>query len=519
MILNLPNLGVKGINTDVSPWDLPDDFLSDGLNFRLGKNAIIAHGGYKHIDTPAEEYVPAYAILARTEIGTFVVSAGSKIYSYSLDYNDISGDVNILEGSEYLWSGCNSGSIVVLNNKDYYPVYWDGGDSVIDLPWNIYTENNVLITETWKDKGYSAKVIRSHKNFLIALNLEDTEVRSDSFRWSHPADTNGIPFTWDPDNTSGIAGVQPLGGDGGQIIDGLSLRDSFVIYSEKAINVIDLSGDEFVWRVRDLSATVGLLSKDCVVEVKGLHYFITQGDIVTFDGNNIVSISHDVIQTRLKRLNTNFANKSFTYANDKRKEIWFCIPDDDNEDVSVALIYNWKINAWSVRELPQGTGFIVAAPEITDSDQSWDGDTENWDEDITRWSFGISDVSFSEKPYAVNHSNSDLQLLDSDVVEQPINTYLERTDLALNGQIGITTLTRLYPHVYGANKLRIRVGSQDRAGGAIRWKAFKDFDPDKDRKIDVRTTGALHCYRVESIDKGVFRFAGLDIEYEADGIR
>jgi len=73
--------------------------------------------------------------------------------------------------------------------------------------------------------------------------------------------------------------------------------------------------------------------------------------------------------------------------------------------------------------------------------------------------------------------------------------------------------------MYGSTPMRIRVGSQDRAGGVVRWKDWVEFDPSTDRKIDVRTTGALHCYRIESIGTGKFRFAGIDIEYEVDGVR
>lgn len=517
MILNLPNIAIHGINTDISPWDLPPEYITDGLNFRIGANAISTYGSYSLLASAPSTYYPAFGIFVRTQVGNFIVTTGTTIYSYQTSYNDITGTVSILAASVYLWSGCLNGSVVILNNSSDYPVYWNGSGNVTDLPWDA--------SNSWRDKGYTAEVVRSHKNYLIALNVTDTISRPSSFRWSHPADTDGIPFTWDETDPSGTAGIQPLGGDGGAIIDGLSLRDSFIIYSQNAINVLDLSGDEFIWRVRELSSTVGLLSKDCVVEAKGVHYLMTHGDIVMCDGNTITSIAHDRIQNILRGINTDYVERAFAVNNEKNKEIWFCIPagnDDEgniHENVNLALIYQWKKDTWSLRELPEGSSFMFTAPQLNEANETWASDTEDWDEDITLWNDGVSATSFSEQPYAVNHTDSVINLLEPVTTEQDLNTFIERTNMAIGDQISVTTLTRIYPHIYGSNPIRIRVGSQDRAGGEIRWKDWKEFDPDVDRKIDVRTTGALHCYRIESIGTGKFRFAGLDVEYEEDGIR
>lgn len=534
MILNIPNIAIGGVNSDIAPWDLPPEVMSAGLNFRTEANSVVSYGGHEILADTDTPYNPAFGILARTKYGNYMVFAGNNVISaYQTTFQDISGDsLSIPLGSEWSWSGCLNGAIIILNNSYYYPVYWEGGSGdVVDLPWHIEVIDSETVTTTWKDKGYSASVIRAHKNYLIALDLDDTTLRPDSFRWSHSADENGIPFTWDPDETSANAGIQALGGDGGRIIDGLSLRDSFVIYSEKAINILDLSGDEFIWRRRELSSTVGLISRNCVVEVKGIHYLMTHGDIVTFDGNNITSIAHNAIQTRIKRINTDVLDRAFVFSNDKRKEIWFCVPEDNNTTPSVALIYQWKQQTWSIRDLPDNTGYIVTAPELQSQGEPWDYypdgpesplDPADWEFDNTLWSEGVARITFQEHPYAVNHGNSEIHLLDAKEPIDDLDVFLERTNLPIEGQVNITTLTRLYPHIEGSNLLRIRVGSQDRPGGRIRWKPYKDFNPDPDegdRKLDVRSTGALHCYRIESIGKGNFRLAGLDIEYEVDGIR
>ena len=68
--------------------------------------------------------------------------------------------------------------------------------------------------------------------------------------------------------------------------------------------------------------------------------------------------------------------------------------------------------------------------------------------------------------------------------------------------------------------VKIRVGSQDYPGSAIRWKAPVDFDAAVDRKIDVLTTGELHCIKISSEDSNtIWNISGLDLEYVMAGAR
>ena len=516
MILNLPKLASRGLNSDVDPWDLPPEFITHGANFRIDAGSVQSYGGHSVIATAPTLFDPGYMILARTKVSPFLVMPGSdKIYSYiGGTYIDISGGISVSSDDVFKWSGCLNGSIVVLNNIELYPIYWAGSGDFITLPWSIDDDT------TWQDKGYSCEVMRQHKNYLIALNLREDIDKPDSFRWSHPADENGIPFTWDEFASNGTAGIQALGGDGGHIVDGLSLRDSFIIYSQNAINVLDLSGDEFIWRRRELSATVGLLSKDCVVEVKGVHYFLSLGDILTNDGNTVRSIAHNIIQDRLAtNINTEFVSRSFAFRNDKRKEVWFCVPEGTSETVNIAYIYQWRDQTWSVRDLPSGTSFLIVAPESSPVETYELDDSITYDDRTDKYSDGVAEVSFDNFAYATNNTSSELHLLENKIPVDDLDTVLERTDMALPDQIAVTTLTRLYPHIKGANPVRIQVGSQDRAGGSVRWKPYQVFDPKTQRKVDIRTTGALHAWRILSEGKGEFTFSGMDVEYQIDGIR
>ena len=119
----------------------------------------------------------------------------------------------------------------------------------------------------------------------------------------------------------------------------------------------------------------------------------------------------------------------------------------------------------------------------------------------------------------VNSADSALIMLDPSIPNTDLNTRIERTDFPLEGHRQVTTITRLYPHIEGAGSLNISVGSQDYAGAPIRWSPPTEFTPGVDRKIDVRTTGELHCWRMESIGTISFDFSGMDIEFAKNGLR
>jgi len=101
----------------------------------------------------------------------------------------------------------------------------------------------------------------------------------------------------------------------------------------------------------------------------------------------------------------------------------------------------------------------------------------------------------------------------------PLASRIERTDFPLEGFDNVTTITRIYPHIEGTNPVQIQVGSQDKAGGAVSWKPVATFTPGKGRKIDIRSTGSLHAWRIQSIGEGNWGFSGMDIEYEFAGKR
>ncbi len=521
-LLRLNNVGTKGLNSDVQPWELPPEFITEGRNYRVFAGALRTAGGGQLWSTAPVNFNPGYLIHVPTPSSNFWLVAGrSAVYAFDgsnwSDISSLAGYVGIGVDQELLWTGCSMGQIPILNNPQHFPEYWSpqqAGQILQPLAWDA--------SNTWADVNVACEVMRGHKTYLFALNVTEGATEfPDSFRWSHPADINGLPPSWDETDPAFLAGKASLGGDGGRIIDGGSLRNSFAIYSEKAVDILDERGDDLVWRRRELSSTVGLLTRNAIVEVQGAHFFLGDGDILRNDGNSLVSIVHDRIRRRLNaEINAEFFDRSFAVRNTNLKEVWFCVPESGSTTPNVAYVYNWRDDSWAIRDLVPGTSYANYGGQST-PDDSWGGLSValTWDNVQRPWGSALL-TPLDDTVVGCKSGDGTLHFQDPrDVPDDDVKTRVVRTDFPLEGHRQVTTISRVYPKIEGTEPVRIQMGSQDRAGAPVRWKPPLTFNPGQDRKLDVRTTGELHAWAIESIGKGNWIMSGMDIEYTPNGAR
>lgn len=564
--LSINNIGTKGLNTDISPWDLPPEFLTNAFNFKVGLNSVYSTGGYADWDAPTTGFNAGFLMSSGNTSGNYWIVAGrTEVDCFDgFTFTDISsaaGYAGLSTNDELLWTGCNLGNIPVVNNPQAHPEYWSPaspGQVLQPLMWDA--------ANTWAVQGVTCRVIRAHKNFLFALNITDVTEKPDTYRWSTAADTNSLPVTWDETDTAYIAGVASLGGDGGDIVDGLTLRDSFIIYSRKAIDVLDYTGGEFIWKRRELSDTIGCLNTNCVVEANGFHYFISQNDVMRTDGTTIESIIHGSIKNKfLDELDYTRFRMCFVMHNANKKEVWFCIPTGGTDYASRAYVYNWQEKTWAIRDLPNcayaafgilyagtvgpaglgGDGYGDNSGAPAGASPTWANWAGTWENQSGTWnsgSFGLGTTTtlpdgtpdpggtpytynlqteFADAPVCVLNSDSSLKILEpiSGITSGTRQTTLERTNFPLDGLQQVTTITEVYPKIRGISPVSIQFGSHKLPGGSITWKPAITFTPGTDRKLNIRSTGSLHAWRIVSEGITDWELTGMDIVYERNGVR
>jgi len=533
-LLKLKNMGTKGLSTDEQPWELSPEFITHGNNFRVHAGALTTAGGFQHWATVTDQVTPAIANFHPGHLIHVGVTAGdywlmcgrTKVVAFSgtvfTDVSSTAAYTGLGVDDELKWTSCRLGQIPLINNPQAHPEYWSPQSPGQKMQPLDFDGSN-----SWLDMGYSFEILRSHKNFLFAMNLQEGGIDfPDTYRWSHPADINGLPVTWDETDNSFLAGKAALGGDGGHIIDGQSIRDAFCIYSERAIDILDSTGDEFVWKRRELSSTVGLIARNCLAEVKGRHFLLTDGDIVMNDGTSIESIAHNRIRRRLTAsMNVGKYHRSYAVRNDAKKEVWFCVVEEDADYPNVAYIYNWRDDSWAIRDIAQNIAHAGYGSQ-TDPSELWSdflgtpsAPIDTWDTQQITW--GSAELTpLDDTIIGCNPVTGSLYLLDPQgTPDEDIDTIIERTDFPLVDSRQVTSISRVFPHIRGTEPLEIQFGSQDYPGAAVRWKPPITFNPATDRKIDVRTTGELHCWSFRSIGKGNWQFSGMDIEWTPAGER
>lgn len=523
-MIRLNNFAKSGINTDLMPWDLSGDFLTEVNNVRISRGKLSPFGGSKVYATLPVDFEPGFNISVNSPSATFWVVPGlDAVWVYDggtfTDISSAEGYAGVTTAD--LWQGDLMSEILILNNPGHFPEYWPQRNTatvMVALPWDQ--------TQTWAEAGESCKIMRSHKQFLFALDLfsQGSQI-SDGVRWSSPADIGGIPETWDVLDTTNVAGITNLGGSGGTIVDGLSLRDAFCVYRENGITVFDFIGGAFVWQVRHLSTDIGLISPDSIVEVKGRHYFIGNGDIYVNDGNTIESILHNRLRNRfISNYDPDNFKNSYAVLNTAANEIWFCVPESGNEYPNVIYMYNWRDDSWSIRNMPNAPfasyGKQGSEPVTWDNiDRVWQGAQGGWGQ---RQLTPLDDIVIAVTKPAGAGQSGELVILDLEVLssDDSFDSVIERTGFALDGLNQVTTILTIYPHMRGPGTVKIQLGSQDTAGSSIRWKPEVSFTPGVDRKVDIRTTGELHCFRFKSVrDDAYWELSGIDIEYVKAGLR
>ncbi len=525
-LIPLTNFAKAGLNSDIMPWALPGDFLTHVRNIRIKDGKLVPVPAASVVEDLPTDFYPAFLMFIDAPSGYYWLIAGddgvgaSCVYVYDyVSFYDISLGpyVGFLKDG---WQGIMLSGVPIINHKDNYPQCWlpqSTSSDLIDLNWDG--------VNTWRDVDQSAAIIKGHKQFLFALNLRDglTDI-PDGVRWSAPADVNSVPPTWDPLDTTNVAGFTTLGTDGGRIVDGLSLRDAFVVYREKSIAIFDYVGGQYVWQIRQLSSTAGLISANAVIEVNGSHYFIGDGDIYINNGNEIVSAIHGKIKDHFNgNYNSAYFYRSYVVRNDAFSEAWFCVPSSNSEYPDTAYVFNWRDNTWSVRTMDANS--FSAYGKQTTPPITWDSVDYEWDTYDVQWGrtlptpLGNSMYSVTPPTGGVGTSGQ-LILIDTSKAPQFISdSVIERVSYTIEGISTVTTISRIFPRIKGPGSVLIQLGSQDTPGSPIVWKDKELFNPNTDRSLTTRTTGQFHCFRIEGVDDTYWEFSGLDVEYVEAGRR
>jgi len=363
------------------------------------------------------------------------------------------------------------------------------------------------------------KSMRAFRSFLIALNITKDGVNFPRVvKWSTESATQTLPTSWNETTSTVDAGEFELADSKGDILDGLQLRDSFMIYKEDAVYSMTFVGTPFIFSFRQLSPTIGAIAKNCVAEFDGGHAIFGKGNFYINDGQRIKPI----LPMKLKEyvfqsIDGQQTNKCFVTADYGRTEILFCFTADGatTDQPNKAVVWNYITNTFTIRDIPDlshiGYGNVGNPVRAT----TWAATTDTWESSTGPWtmSYDLQDkvLLFADpgntKLYRDNSGNKeDTTFMDS---------YIERSGLTLNeqGQPDQTTVKRIsaiYPKmsISSDNTIKVYLGTSMSTEEGITWNSPTTFNPNTQSKVSVRGTGKLYAVKFEST---------TDMDWELDG--
>ena len=430
-----------GVNIDIAPIEAGDSVWSEALNMVPKPGAMVRARGYEAIyGSPL--FPPIYLQYSpQLGVQTWMYCGSSNIGSIDQSgvHRDLTPDSLSSPVAENGWTGGNLNGLAVLNAVENEPYYWFAGQSQAQpLPG--------------QRPNTRYRIMRPFKYHLVGLGYTDSNGDfRDGVQWSTASDPGQIPSTWVP-AAENEAGDNFLADENGDIIDGLALRDSFYIYKQDSVYEMTYTGGVEVMRFRKVFGTVGVLTRNCVVRVKGTHVVLGNGDIYRHDGQNMSSIVDGVIRRKFFATidATNFAN-SFCLYSESEEEVWFCVPTTGNTRPNLALVWNVTTGAFGYRSIPDAdfaaTGVIT---DVIPGGENWESDAGQWNADTSAWletELGSTEdrVLIADAQKSQLYAGNTTTYADGEAYESRVSKY----GLAFDAPYAEKILHRVWPHISG----------------------------------------------------------------------
>jgi len=407
------------------------------------------------------------------------------------------------------WTGAVFNGLLVLNNGRMPPVFWPGTPAEVceELP-------------EWPEDTLCA-ALRVFQNHIIAMDITDPVGRfKDWFLWSDAAEVGQMPDSWTPagDNEAGSA---VLSATPGAIVDGAPLKNEFVLYKQSSTYAMRYIGGNFVFQIRKILDTSGIKSRNAVAESRGVHFVITDCDVIEFDGQSYISIADASNKNYLfKSLTATTSAFAFAVPNTLETEIYFFYPAQPSEVCNRALVWSRDSKAWGEIEIDSGTTFAARGiVPFDDGSSFWNTNTNTWRNITRRW--GETSYLTISASILMCLSDNTLNNLGAtpDRNGASVDAYLSKTVIDLGAQDRRKLFKRIWPRVEGANGTEIifRIGAQDSPTESIRWGEEKTFIIGTTKKIDLFASGRFMALEVRSSGLQPWRITGLDIELNLQG--
>lgn len=513
-----------GIVKDLRPQTAPLGAWTDARNISFSDEKLKRGFGYKLVfDPPSVAPYWAYSTKDVASAPVLIYAGLAKVYCVigGVHTEITRGAGNYTGGATDKWNGGSLAGIPILNNGVDLPQFWAPVGAATDL-------QNLT---NW-DANHRAKVLRPFKNFLVALHITETgTVYPQKIRVSHPASPGALPSSWDEtDATKDVRTFELTDWDSGVILDGVPLKDTFVIYKERSTHGMTFIGGAQKWKVANIFESSGILALNCACpfDEGSQHFVMTQDDLIIHNGQTKQSILTKRFRKWLQaNISSSSYKNSFVFQDSTASECSFCFPTEGSTYATTRVVYNWLEKTITIKDDIENLAFVVPGLVEEDSD-TWADHLEAWDTNTDTWN------TFTSKPFlrlllGVNPSGTKIHQLETTNLKNgaTFTASIERTGLDVMGLDRYGHLQRdreqmkLVKSIWiraTGNPFQVQLGRQLEIDAPVQWSVAKTFTPGVTKKLDFdEVRGVLYGVRFSSAADGYWEVDDFDIDVEPTG--
>ena len=420
------------------------------------------------------------------------------------------------------WTATNHNGILVATNGQDTPQVWPLSSGIPNKAHPFIELRN------WPAGTNKCSVIRSFRTFLVGLNWTRVNPEPRLVKWSTESSFYTPPSTWDEADMTLDAGEYELADTPGEIVDGLPLGDSFMIYKNDSIYIMNYVGTPYIFSFKLLSPTIGCLTKNAVAEFENGHFFMGNSDFYLNDGQSIKPLLPD----RLRRTVFDVINagdtsdpswkKCFVVADHLHNEMLACYPSDASTVVNKAVVWNWRTNTFSMRDLPTTSHISSGIMAVFPSGQTWTATTGNWNANSSAWGSSAYDTHLENLVFAdVSNTKMYRDNVGNKNDASLMTSYSERSGYDLGDPAQVKFVSAVYPEmeVSGDNEVEVFVGHQMSTDGGITWEGPIAFNPNSQSKVSCRVSGKYFGVRIRSTTDVDWKLHSLAFDVKPRGRR
>ena len=494
---------LHSVAPDLNPPDAPAEAWNSANNviFRNGETIPVATGLPAFTGGLTTALALIYTEINASPYWVYAGKDGVFATDGSAHFDITPASWNGTIAARTVWTACVLGGLVVINRSDDDPVWWSGdpASACTKLPgWIV---------------GARCIAMRAHKNFLFAIGRLDVDASLVS--WSDAAEAGTIPATWVPaaDNLAGdvvlMAGVDPC-------IDGLTLRDSFIIYKGQSIWSLDFTGDpSTVFASRKMFDNTGLASTNAVAGDHTRHLYIdTSGDVFETNGVEAASVldgrAKSTFYTDLDEFSQGKCSSAMLV---RENSIVLAYPRTGDGVAMRAVSIDLSSGDIGFHDVDRvkcmATGRFIQAPGSGD----WDDDPDAWKTDKSAWNEAFSGAT---KDDVISGGDGGFTLLGAG---DTLAMFAQKMGMAFGNPDRRKLVSRLWPKVTGTEgrPISLRVGGQETPGGPVSWNASQIYLVGQDAPIDVMVTGRYLAIELDADPGDPFRVSSFDVTYVETG--